>query len=65
MCGVGGGVQHYIGTFSLCVERCIAQSRSLEEVGPALVSQLDARPAGHQEVWGSIPAGPTTFFSED
>ena len=29
---------------------------------PASVAQLDARPTGDQEVAGSIPAGPATFF---
>ena len=32
---------------------------------PASVSQLDAHPAGYQEVVGSAPAGPATFFRGD
>ena len=29
------------------------------------MTQLDARPAGDQEVAGSTPGGPATFFRED
>ena len=32
---------------------------------PALSAQLDVRPTGDQEVVGSTPAGPATFFLGD
>ena len=32
---------------------------------PALVAQLDARPAGDQEIAGLTPAGSATFFRGD
>ena len=45
---------------NVCMEQLISMTAK-----PASVAQSDAHPTGDQEVAGSIPPGPATFFRGD